>query len=98
MIIMKSLKIVAIGDIMLSNERKSKVFKDVEMLLNNKDLLIGNLETVLSKRKTKVRKAHIISAHPESIFNLLKPKFDVVNIANNHSLDLGVEGFKDTIS
>ncbi len=87
--------IYAVGDISLRCE--GDPFAKVQHLWKDKDILIGNLETVLTNRPPTVEKSYTSITLPERISFLKKASFDSVNIANNHIIDAGVDGFLDTI-
>ncbi len=95
---MQSLKLMAAGDIWLQTMNGQHPFEKVLHALRDKDLLFGNLETTLSERGERAEKHHVISAPPRAAQYLLDAGFDVVSVANNHSADLGVEGFSDTLA
>lgn len=63
------------------------------------DITFGNLETPISDRGTPWpnKKYHFL-AKPESVKALSKAGFDIVSLANNHTLDYGYEAFEDTMS
>lgn len=73
--------------------------KNVSEVLKSDDLSIGNLEGVLSDRDLKNAFIKPFSFKGRSDYvNILKDAgIDVVNIANNHTRDYGVSGFKDTM-
>ncbi len=92
------LKLMAVGDITLETKNHAHPFQEVEKLLKEKDLLFGNLETVLSETGIKTKKSFVFHSAPKNAEFLKEAGFDVLNIANNHMLDLGYEGFKNTLS
>lgn len=92
------IRIIICGDIALKHKQGLYPFSSVEHLFREKDLAIGNLETVLTKRPCYTRKRTILKTRQESIIFLKKLGIDIVNIANNHILDCGVEGYYDTIN
>ena len=94
---MVSLKLMAVGDISLQTRNREYPFKSVKEVFDNKDVLFGNLETVVSTQGVKAKKSVVLQSHPDNIGYLKDAKFDVLNFANNHVLDLGVEGFKNTL-
>lgn len=73
--------------------------KYVSEVLKNDDLSIGNLEGVLSDKNLNNAFVKPFSFKGRSDYvNILKDAgIDVVNIANNHTRDYGVEGFQDTM-
>jgi poly-gamma-glutamate synthesis protein (capsule biosynthesis protein) len=91
------LNLFAVGDISLKTKSNGNPFSYVENLLSRKNILFGNLETVLSNNGKKSQKSSLYYSSPEKAALLNKAGFDVVNIANNHIMDLGEEGFNETI-
>lgn len=89
--------LLAVGDIWLKTKDGSDPFYKVQEALSEGDIVFGNLEVVLSESPVRAKKAHILYENPEKVCYLKDAGFDVVNIANNHILDLGVEGFHDTL-
>lgn len=70
-------------------------------VLQSSDYVILNLETVLTDLPTSIfegKKSYIHYSDPEKTASYLK-KYNVgaVNLANNHSLDFGEEGFFQTL-
>ena len=90
-------KLIAVGDISLQTRSNKHPFKNVKEIFKSKDILFGNLETVLSNRGEEIEKAVSLHTSPDKIKYLKDARFDVLNIANNHILDLGVEGFNNTL-
>lgn len=95
---MQNLKLMAVGDIWLQTANNQHPFGEVLHLLRDKDLLFGNLETALSERGERAGKHHVISAPPGAAQYLVDAGFDVLSVANNHSGDLGLEGFERTLA
>ena len=70
--------------------------------LRNADIVLGNLEGVLSdqgmSRKDVSKRGLYAFRMPESYAATLHEMgFDVMSLANNHSMDFGAEGLKSTI-
>jgi len=55
------------------------------------------LKTVLSNQGKEVEKAVLLHASPDKVKYLKDAGFDILNVANNHIMDLGEEGFNDTL-
>jgi poly-gamma-glutamate synthesis protein (capsule biosynthesis protein) len=74
-------------------------FANVKCLLRDADIVFGNLETVTSGigRNEKDMKTVICRGGHEGVDVLKSAGFNVLNIANNHMLQHGVEAFHDTI-
>lgn len=66
-------------------------------LLHTSDLAIGNLEMPLTERGTPLEKLLNIRAQPELASDLPAMGFDIVNLANNHTVDYGWAGLADTM-
>jgi len=86
------LKLLVVGDIFLQTKNSKRPFENVKEVLQSNDILFGNLETVLSNRGVKAEKAALLYSPPEKVDYLKDAGFDILNIANNHIMDLGEEG------
>ena len=94
---MQSVRLLAVGDISLRAPIPGSPFAYVEDLLTEKDVLFGNLETVLSETGTAEQKAYLSWTEPGAAVYLQEAGFDLVNLANNHILDRGPEGLAQTL-
>ncbi len=94
---MNSLKLMAVGDIILQTRNNKHPFENVRDIFKGKDILFGNLETVLSNQGKEAEKAVLLHSPPEKVGWLKDAGFDILNIANNHILDLGADGFHETL-
>jgi len=94
---MSKIKLIAVGDISLRTRSDRYPFEKVKGVFQDKDILFGNLETVLSNRGKVAEKAVVLHTSPDKMVWLKDAGFDIVNIANNHIMDLGVEGFNETL-
>ena len=72
------------------------LFGNLQGLLNNKDILIGNLEGPLSKRA--YNEDMRLCGIPEIASELKILGFDVLSVANNHIFDHGLSVFNETIA
>ena len=67
-------------------------------LLQSTDLLLGNLETAVTTHETKwPDKVFNYRMHPDNLSVLREAKMDYVSVANNHSLDFGRKGLRETL-
>ncbi|AFZ14777.1 Capsule synthesis protein, CapA [Crinalium epipsammum PCC 9333] len=101
--------IKAVGDIVpgtnFPNNRlpdKNKIFKKVKKSLDGADILFGNFESTFtnSSRVGKDTSRPMVFAFrtPPTFVNVFKKTgFDVLSVANNHSLDFSQVGFTDTM-
>ncbi|CAN5765787.1 CapA family protein [soil metagenome] len=66
-------------------------------LLRNSDLAIGNFEMPLTARGAPLEKLLNIRADASLAQDLPAMGFDLLNVANNHTVDYGWDGLSDTI-
>ncbi|RJR25811.1 CapA family protein [Candidatus Microgenomates bacterium] len=96
----------AVGDVMLgrmvnvkmleNNDFKYPFLKTAE-LLSTADLTFGNLESPIIDNCKTTKTGMVFCGRKESIEGLFFAGFDIVSIANNHILNQGREGRKQTI-
>ena len=81
----------------MAAEGRSAPFQGVKKKLKA-DILFGNLECSLTKRGAKQEKKWTFRANPDSLQALQEAGFNLLNIANNHVMDYGRDGFLDTLA
>jgi hypothetical protein len=75
------------------------VYGDVLPELAEKDISVANLELPLSDRgQALIKDGPALRGPPAAIEGLLAGRFDVVDLANNHTLDFGPDALLDTIA
>jgi poly-gamma-glutamate capsule biosynthesis protein CapA/YwtB (metallophosphatase superfamily) len=97
---------MAVGDLMLGRgvgERiqaigPDTVFGGVAAMLGQADLLAGNLECVISDQGQPQAKSYTFRAPLAAIKSLTATGFDVLSVANNHSMDYGTTGLADMLT
>jgi len=107
----KTVTLMAVGDIMLSENRGTGkmikehgpefLFEKISKLLQPADILFGNLENTISANGSSLpgNDPHItFRATPNSIKGLTLCNFDVVSLANNHITDYGEAALIDTFN
>ena len=94
---MMSVRLRAVGDVLLWTRNEKRPFDRIHRELRVKDLLFGNLETVLSESGDPIRKRWVNTTPPEAGNYLKEAGFDIMSVANNHTLDMGAEGFEKTL-
>lgn len=94
------------GDTIFSGSVASKLeksgyhypYEHVQDLFTSDDLSVLNLETPVTERGTPAEdKSFVFKASPKVLPSMHKAGVDAVNLANNHTLDQGVEGLLDTM-
>ncbi len=62
------------------------------------DISFINLEAPLTVRGVRAEKQNTLRADPRQIEDLLDCSLSIVSLANNHMLDYGIDGLKDTLA
>jgi len=97
--------LAVVGDVMLAQTVGETIvrhgpaypFAAVRSLLTKADLTLGNLECAISERGEAARKAYTFRAPPAAADGLRDAGFDLLNLANNHTLDYGPLALRDTL-
>jgi len=91
-------RIALMGDVFLKSLAGGDPFREIRPIVSGVDLAVVNLETCVTTRTQSVEKAVTLRAGIESL-DWLKSlgKHVVANVANNHTFDFGLDGFKDTL-
>jgi len=103
-----SITLVAVGDIMLGGTAEEILVKNgydypfikVQHILDEADIVIGNLEGPLTELdESTLDKEYLFRSPPDLVAPALKKAgFTIMSIANNHILDFDIEGMNDTIN
>lgn len=72
-------------------------FQDIAPSIKKADFSIVNIETAITTKGTPYPKQFNFRSNPSSIKGLKQAGFDLVSLANNHSMDYGTEGLVDTM-
>jgi poly-gamma-glutamate synthesis protein (capsule biosynthesis protein) len=99
------LTLAAVGDILLDRGVAVTIerhgidypFAQVAGVLSAADIAFGNLECPLTSKGTKVPKQYCFQARPATVAGLTKGGFDLLSLANNHSMDCGRTGLVETM-
>jgi len=76
----------------------ASVLASIAPVLRRADVAVVNLETAVTDRSSRVAKEYTFRA-PASAFEALKAGgVDVASVANNHGMDFGVSGLRDTLA
>jgi len=75
------------------------IFSDVKELFTDSDLVFGNLEGVISDVGYNPASPHsrVFRGSPQAVHQLKSAGFNVLNIANNHCVQQGIEAVQDSI-
>jgi len=101
-----TIKLAFVGDIMLGSTVEKTMrsngleypFSGAIDYLTAPDLTAGNLENPITTGGTPAQnKQYVFKGSPDLLSPLKDAGFDVVSVANNHTLDQGAEGLLDTI-
>ncbi|HEY0429530.1 MAG TPA: CapA family protein [Pyrinomonadaceae bacterium] len=96
---------LAVGDMMISRGVASRIvgandpllpFRKMESVLRSTDFNFGNLEVPISGRNNIVGKGLVFNMNTRDIVGLKTYNFKVLNLANNHALDQGINGVRET--
>jgi poly-gamma-glutamate synthesis protein (capsule biosynthesis protein) len=103
-----TIELIAVGDLMPARDVEKAardaagarfadhVFAGVAPVLAKADVVFGNFECVASRRGSPVEKAYTMRADPGVLPAMARAGFDVLSLANNHSLDYGEDALEDT--
>ncbi|MGI8925215.1 MAG: CapA family protein [Tepidiformaceae bacterium] len=101
----RTVTLSAVGDISLAREVAERMetggegypFARIVQLLSG-DIVFGNLEGAFTVRNEPWPKAYTFRTHPGYAIGLKDAGFDVVSLANNHTVDYGFGGLADTVA
>ena len=102
----RDITIIAVGDIMLGGTATPELarfgydypFARVADVLRRGSVVFGNLEGPLTKRGTAAGKQYVFRSPPQLVAPALaRAGFNVLSLANNHSMDYGLDGLRDTM-
>ncbi|MDZ5471912.1 CapA family protein [Bacillus sp. 31A1R] len=93
------------GDMMMDWSIKNTIkkhgvdypFKQVKKEVTASDLSIVNLESAVTTRTAKYAKEYNFKSNPDSLKGVKNAGFDVISLANNHTMDFKREGLIDTM-
>ena len=71
-------------------------FKRCKSIFQNDDLTLVNCEMAITNSKKHAKKAFVFAMKPEGTKYFTHASIEAVNLANNHTLDFGTSGLKDT--
>lgn len=95
-----------VGDIMFSDKVEGLLkqqgydypYEFVRTYIEQADIAVANLETPITQKGTPAQdKEYVYRSSPEALPDFSQAGFDLVNLANNHSMDYGQDGLLDTL-
>ena len=95
-----SVTLALLGDVMLgrSVHPTPETFTYLQPSLESADLALANLESPLTDEPVETRSAYALCAPPANVKYLADAGFDLLSLENNHSLDCGADGLRETQS
>ncbi len=98
--------LVAVGDIMLDRRIGERIangnpifpFELVFDLLSTADITVGNLECAMGDQGAPVDKGYTFRAPAEAARSFAIAGFDLLSLANNHTMDYGPDALLDAVS
>jgi poly-gamma-glutamate synthesis protein (capsule biosynthesis protein) len=95
-----------VGDVLLASTVETVMkrngfdypYREVLPLLQQPDMTIANFESPITTRGTPQKKDYVYRTSPNALPPFKEAGFDLVTLANNHTLDYGEPGLLDTMS
>jgi poly-gamma-glutamate capsule biosynthesis protein CapA/YwtB (metallophosphatase superfamily) len=88
----------AVGDVAVTRDNPKSAFTPTMVLLNEPDILFGQLEATLSQKGTAKAEGGPQRPDPGVADALKSAGFDVMSFASNHTMDYGADGLLDTLN
>jgi poly-gamma-glutamate synthesis protein (capsule biosynthesis protein) len=79
-------------------ENPTGMFAPIAPVLSSVDIAVVNLESAITEQNTPIPKEWNFRSPPSALTALQAAGVDVVNQANNHSIDFGPQGLADTLA
>lgn len=90
-------RLCAVGDVLIDRDEPATAFAPSQAVLRDSDLLFGNCEAVYADAAQPAPSASIpVLGKPEHAAGLGVAGFDVMSLANNHTVDGGHDGLLQT--
>lgn len=107
LVLNRSTTVVLVGDILLDRGVREKItqkgyaypYDEIADEIRKADIAFGNLECPITERGIPALKKNtlLFRADRKNATELRSAGFDILNLANNHTMDYGREGMSDTI-
>lgn len=100
-----TVRLAAVGDLMLARSigdalkrnPQDSPFAKVAAALRDADVTVGNLECAIGTGGRPAPKGYTFRAPPAAAGSLADVGFDILSLANNHSLDFGTSALSSTL-
>lgn len=97
--------LVAVGDVMVGSRARHRtnefgpdyIFECVKPLFRRASIVLGNQEGPIARKAGKLPRNHSYKVSPRYTRVLRRAGFNVLTLANNHLLDCGREGVRETL-
>ncbi|MEL7563962.1 MAG: CapA family protein [Dehalobacterium sp.] len=95
--------IIFTGDVMLGRgveeeiNKREDILKELNSIFINSDAAVINLEAPFTRETENIDKEIPLKAHPDSVSFLVDNNIRAVSLANNHIMDYGVKGLRETM-
>ncbi|MFC2001292.1 CapA family protein [Chloroflexota bacterium] len=93
----RDLTVLIAGDMYVNRQDPPSIFTLVAPVMREADLRIGNQEVAMSDRGTPTPGKGNLKSLPPAVTALTAAGFDIVNLANNHSMNYGPEALLQTM-
>jgi poly-gamma-glutamate synthesis protein (capsule biosynthesis protein) len=93
-----TISLYAVGDVAVTRDNPESAFTETTTVLNEPDILFGQLEATLSQKGKAKAEGGPQRPHPNVASVLEAAGFDVMSFATNHVMDYGAEGLLDTLN
>ncbi len=89
-----------LGDLNLGRgvQPNSDTFTYLKPILESVDLAMANLESPLTTKAVTTKSPYALCTDPEKAEFLSEAGFDLLSVANNHYIDCGLPGYKETLT
>lgn len=92
----EKITLLGVGDIVIDREKPETIFQHTAPTLREADIAYGNCDQTYSDLGYLIR-GHGTNSESKNFPALLYAGFDVISLANNHTLDWGEENLLDTL-
>jgi len=75
-----------------------ETFTYLKPILESADLAMGNLESPLTTKAITTKSPYALCTDPERAEFLSEAGFDLLSVANNHYVDCGLSGYRETLA